>query len=139
MRERRPSSLAVPGRTRRVLYFLAGSFALALGVLGVVLPLLPTTPFVIVAAFCYARSSERVHSWLLANRVFGRQLNDYLSGSGVSWRVKAGALVLLWTSICLSAVLFAPFLWVRVLLGAIGTGVSAHVLMIKTRRASADA
>ena len=120
-------------RTRRVLFFLAGSLALGLGVLGVVLPLLPTTPFLILAAFFYARSSRRVYLWLLSNRVFGRQLDDYLTGKGVSRWVKVGVLVLLWVMIGLSAALFAPFLWMRLLLVIIGVGVTVHVLRLKTK------
>jgi uncharacterized membrane protein YbaN (DUF454 family) len=141
MTVRDSSSVTTPrriGRTRRVLFFIAGSLALALGALGVLLPVLPTTPFVILAAFCYARSSQRAHSWLLANRVFGRHISDYLAGEGISWWVKAGVLSLLWATIAVSATLLVPFLWARVLLVAIGLAVTIHVLKLKTKQ-SADA
>ncbi len=133
MNGRGTSSTPDPRWIRRVLFFLAGSLALGLGALGVVLPLLPTTPFLILAAFCYARSSRRAHSWLLSNRVFGRQLDAYLTGKGVSRWVKVGVLVFLWAVIGLSAALFAQFLWLRVLLVVIGAGVTVHVLRLKTR------
>lgn len=107
--------------------------ALALGIIGMVLPLLPTTPFLLLAVYCYARSSERVHRWLLSNRVFGRHLQDYASGRGVSRSLKAGVLVLLWVVIVLSAVFFVPWIWARVLLGVIGVGVSVHILLLKTK------
>lgn len=122
-----------PRRTRRVLFFLAGSLSLVLGIIGIVLPLLPTTPFLLLAVFCYARSSARAHSWLLKNRVFGRQLEDHLTGKGVSGWVKAGALAFLWVTIGLSAAFFAPFLWVRVLLAVIGLSVTVYVLRLKTK------
>ena len=81
---------------RRVLLIVAGSLCLALGVIGVIVPVLPTTPFLILAAICYARSSERGHRWLMSNRIFGTYLRDYLEGRGLSWRTTVSALVLLW-------------------------------------------
>ena len=116
------------------MFFLAGSLSVALGALGVVLPVLPTTPFLLLAAYCFARSSKRAHAWLLGNRVFGAHVRDYLEGQGVSWRVKTGALVFLWAAIGVSIGLFVPFLWARILLGVVGLAVTVHILMIKNRR-----
>jgi uncharacterized protein len=128
------ASLRGPQRAGRLLLFLAGWLSLGLGALGVVLPVLPTTPFLLLAAYCFARSSERAHAWLLDNRVFGPPLRDYLDGRGISWRIKAGALVFLWAAIGVSIVLFVPFLWVRILLGLIAIAVTVHVVMIKNRK-----
>jgi uncharacterized membrane protein YbaN (DUF454 family) len=122
-----------PRRAVRILLFLAGSLSLALGALGVVLPVLPTTPFLLLAALCFARSSDRAHAWLLANRVFGSQLRDYLEGRGISWRIKAGALVFLWAAIGVSIVMFVPVLWARILLGLIALAVTVHVVTIRDR------
>jgi uncharacterized membrane protein YbaN (DUF454 family) len=116
----------------RILFFLAGALSLALGAVGVVIPVLPTTPFLLLAAFCFARSSTRAHAWLLSNRVFGPPLRDYLDGRGVSWRIKAGALVFLWAAIGVS-IAFVPFWRVRILLGLIAIAVTVHVVMIKNR------
>jgi uncharacterized protein len=123
-------------KSSRILFFLAGSLSLGLGALGVVLPVLPTTPFLILAAYCFARSSERAHAWLMNNRVFGPLLRDYLEGRGVSWRIKAGALVFLWAVIGVSIALFVPFLWARIALGVIAVAVTVHIIMIKGRRRS---
>jgi uncharacterized membrane protein YbaN (DUF454 family) len=128
-----PPSRSHSGRTRRALLFAAGSIALALGVLGVLLPVLPTTPFLIVAAYCFAHSSERAHRWLLGNRVFGPPLRDYISGRGVPRRVKGGVLALLWVVIGVSSVLVIPWTWARVLLAVIGIGVTVHILMLKNK------
>jgi uncharacterized membrane protein YbaN (DUF454 family) len=122
------------GRTRRVLLFIAGSFFLLTGAVGVVLPVLPTTPFLILAAFCYARSSSRCYRWLLNNRVFGRYLNDYLCGRGIPWRVKALALFFLWGVISVTAVIFVERMWLRVLLFVVAVGVTGHVLLLKSRK-----
>jgi uncharacterized membrane protein YbaN (DUF454 family) len=129
-----PSSC--PNATSRLLraaLLIAGSLCLAIGIVGVVVPVLPTTPFLILAAVCYSRSSNRCYGWLVTNRVFGRYLDDYLHGRGVSWKVKAGALVFLWVVITVTAVLFAQMLWLRLLLFAIAVGVTAHVVMLKGR------
>jgi uncharacterized protein len=121
-------------KSTRILFFAAGSLSLGLGALGVVLPVVPTTPFLILAAYCFARSSERAHAWLMNNRVFGPPLRDYLEGRGVSWRIKAGALVFLWVVIGVSIALFVPFLWARIVLGLVAAAVTVHILMIKGRR-----
>jgi len=128
-----PPSKSISGKTRRALFFAAGSVALALGAIGIVLPVLPTTPFLLLSAYCYARSSPRAHRWLLSNRVFGRQLQDYMAGRGVSRPVKAGVLALLWLVIVLSGVFFVPWTWARVLLGVMGIAVSVHILALKTK------
>jgi uncharacterized membrane protein YbaN (DUF454 family) len=133
MDEQRPRSNVCANPVGRAMYLAAGSLSLALGIVGIVLPVLPTTPFLILAAWCYARGSERCYRWLLTNRVFGRHLSDYLCGRGVSWRVKAGALVLLWVAIALSAVFAVESLWARVLLVVVAVGVSVHVVLIKRR------
>lgn len=107
-----------------------GSLSVGLGVVGIVVPILPTTPFLILAAICYARSSNRCHQWLVSNRVFGRHLRDYLEGRGVSWRVRAGVLVVLWTVITLTALLVIEPLIVRVLLFVVAAAVTAHVVSL---------
>ncbi|MFC6669133.1 YbaN family protein [Marinobacterium aestuariivivens] len=72
----------------RLLYFCAGMLALLLGAIGVVLPLLPTTPFVILAAFCFSRSSERLHRWLLNQRLFGPLIRDWEAYGVIPLRIK---------------------------------------------------
>jgi uncharacterized membrane protein YbaN (DUF454 family) len=117
-----------------VVFLAAGSLSLAVGLVGIVVPLLPTTPLLLLAAACYARSSERCYRWLTTNRMFGRQLDDYLHGRGMSWKVQAGILAFLWTAITLTAVLAVHALWLRVLLFLIATGVSVHVLTMRRTR-----
>lgn len=83
----------------RYLLIAVGMLALGLGVLGVFLPVLPTTPFVLVAAACFVRSSERLHAWLTNHRLFGCYIRDYQAGLGVPARVKGVALGTIWISI----------------------------------------
>lgn len=72
----------------RIFWIICGSLALALGVLGIALPVLPTTPFVLLAAFCYARGSDRMHAWLLRNRLFGPMIADWQAEGAISARAR---------------------------------------------------
>jgi uncharacterized protein len=118
----------------RVLLIIAGSISVGLAVLGIVLPILPTTPFLLLAAWCYARSSTRFYVWLMNHRLWGKYLRDYTSGKGVPLRIKIWALTLLWAAILSSAFLAVDIIWVRVLLIVIAIGVTIHILKIKTLR-----
>lgn len=89
----------------QALWLMAGLLALALGILGAFLPLLPTTPFVILAAACFARSSERLHGWLLSHSVFGPAIRDWQQHRAISRRGKRAALVAMAAVFVLSLVL----------------------------------
>ena len=107
---------------------------MAIGAIGIVLPLLPTTPFLLLAAACYIRSSPRFHQWLMNNRVLGCYIRDYCSGRGIPLRAKVFTLSLLWLTIGYSAIFVVEMTWVRVLLAAIAVGVTVHLLAIRTAR-----
>jgi uncharacterized protein len=93
----------------RIFWFGLGSIALTLGALGVILPLLPTTPFVLVAAFAFARSSPRIHKWLLRNRAFGPLINDWRKYGAIGRRAKAASVSSLLLVLIFSLLLGAPF------------------------------
>jgi hypothetical protein len=98
--------------TKRTLLTLGGLLSLGLGIVGAFLPLLPTVPFVLLAAFCFAQSSERLHTWLVNHRAFGRIIRDFEAGNGIPRRVKVRAISLLWISMAISAWIVArPMLW----------------------------
>ena len=107
----------------KALWVIAGSVFVVLGAFGVILPGLPTTPFLILAAACYIRSSQRLYDWLIANKTFGPYLRDYREGKGIPKRAKKIALVMM-TIFVGYAVLFAlDDLFVRsvvLILGMIG-------------------
>ena len=119
--------------TRRVLMVL-GTVFVVLGALGIILPLMPTTPFLLLAAACYARSSERLSNWLLGNRVFGRILRDYSEGRGVPLGVKALSIAFLWATIGSTAAFATGNLAVRIVLLVVAAGVTAHILTVPTPR-----
>ena len=125
---------AMPGRLFRGTLVAAGTFFLALGVVGIFIPLLPTTPFLLLAAACYARGSKRLHDWLLGNRLFGRYIRNYREGKGVPLGAKALSVAFLWATILISAWWFVSDIYIRAALVAIALAVSAHILTIRTLR-----
>lgn len=124
------------GRMRRGLLVGAGILAVGIGIVGVFVPVLPTTPFLLLAAACFVRSSERLYRWLLGNRLFGRYIQRYREGAGVPLASKVVTLALLWATLAASAFLAVPsrLWWVRLLLLAVGIGVTIHVARIKAAR-----
>ena len=109
----------------------AGFISVGIGVVGVVVPLLPTTPFLLLAAYCFLRGSPRWHAWLLGNRVFGRYIHDYLTQRAVPRRTKIAALVVLWACLIVSAALVRIW-YVAIILAVIGIAVTIHILRLRT-------
>jgi uncharacterized membrane protein YbaN (DUF454 family) len=122
--DNRPKS----GRLKRGLFILAGTFFLVLGGVGIVLPILPTTPFLLLAAACYYKGSERMHRWMLNNRWFGGYIRNYKEGRGISLRAKVLTLSLLWVVMGYSALFMVNLILVQMALLIIAVGVSIHVL-----------
>jgi uncharacterized membrane protein YbaN (DUF454 family) len=122
---------------RRVVFLAVGSLSLATGVIGMFVPLLPTTCFLLLAAWCFARSSPRLHHWMFTNRVFGEYLRDNREGRGIPRALKVGSLSVMWLTIGFSVVFAISVLWVRLLLLAIAVGVTIHVAGLRDSRALA--
>lgn len=118
----------------RWLYIVLGTLSVGLGIVGIVLPVLPTTPFLLLAAALYARSSEKFYYWLHHNRFFGKYLRNYQKGKGIPLRVKITAIGFLWTSILVSVIFFVDFLWAQILMLIIATVVSVHISLIGRKR-----
>ena len=114
----------------RVLLISCGTLCVALGVIGIFLPLMPTTVFLLLAAACYARSSDRFYRRLVNNRFLGVYIRNAREGRGMSKRDKTITLTLLWLSIGATIVWTAHSLWLRLLLLGIATGVTVHVARI---------
>lgn len=122
----------------RYLMISGGVVCVVLGFLGILLPVLPTTPFLLLAAFLFARSSDRFLNWLVTNRWFGAYIRNYREGRGMPAREKAIAIVSLWVTIGLSSVYFVSSWWVRLILIAIATAVTVHLLRINTYKPEDD-
>ncbi len=124
-----------PGR--RVLYFTVGWVSLATGVVGMFLPVLPTTCFLLLAAWCFGKSSPRWARWMYENRLFGRYLRDYREGRGIPFGVKVGSLTILWVSILGTVAFAVSATWLRVLLVAIAVAVTIHLVTLRNAPAPA--
>ena len=117
----------------RASLFIAGSFFLVLGAIGIFLPILPTTPFLLLSAACYLRSSERMHKWLLNNRWFGKYIRNYQEGKGIPLKTKILAMTVLWVAILYSAfIVLDEVLIAQIALLAIALGVSVHLVRLPT-------
>lgn len=121
---------------KRVLLLTGGWAMLALGGVGVLVPVLPTTPFVLLAAGCFSCASPRVYALLLRSRFFGPYIENYRTGGGVPWSAKIRGLVMLWPLLILSMVSIQKPVMTAVLL-VVGAAVTAHLLLLKTRRNTA--
>ncbi len=124
---------------RKAILIFVGTVCVGLGLLGMFLPLLPTTVFLLMAAYCYSKSSDRFYNWLLTNRYCGSYISNYRSGRGISLRQKVSTITILWASIGLSIWLMDGKLWVSLLLAAVAVGVSIHILWLKTYRPAIEA
>lgn len=115
----------------KIILIVIGGISVVLAILGIFLPLLPTTPFLLLASACFVRASERLHRWLLNNRLFGEYLRNIEDKKGMPLRGKIVTLVLLWASLAYSMYTVRPLL-LKVGLFAIGFGVTAFILRMKT-------
>ncbi|MDR1887595.1 MAG: YbaN family protein [Prevotellaceae bacterium] len=119
-------------KLKKIFLITCGSIFLILGIFGIFLPLLPTTPFLLLTAACYARSSEKLLEKLLNNRYLGRYIVEYRQKQGIRKSIKIYVLSLLWTTIAVSIALFADALWIKILLACVAVGVTVHISTFKT-------
>ena len=117
------------GSSVKIVLTVIGIVAIALGVIGIFVPLLPTTPFLLLAAACFARSSKGMHDWLMHHRLFGDYLRNYEQGRGIPARAKVLALVMMWSSLAYAAWRYES-VWLRVLIAAVGAGVSIYLVRL---------
>ncbi len=111
----------------KILWALLGTLSLLLGVLGIVVPGLPTTPFLLLAAWLYLKSSERLHRKLVSNRVLGQYILDFQEKKGMTRRAKIHAIGTMWVMITISCVFFISSL--TAILVVVGFGVVGTVVM----------
>ena len=116
----------------RVVLIAAGTVSVGLGILGIFLPLLPTTPFLLLAAVCYAKSSERLYNWLLGNRYFGSYIRNYREKKGIPVMAKITAIVFLNITMGYAIFFVVHYFWLKVMLFLIAVGVVVHICSMKT-------
>ena len=121
---------------KRAVLTISGTLFLALGVIGIFVPILPTTPFLLLSAACYLKGSERMHKWLIHNKVFGTYIRNYTEGKGMSAKAKIFTLSLLWISIIPPALFIVSLVIVQVILIVVCVGVTIHLVRIPTYKTS---
>ena len=116
----------------RWILICCGWCSILAGVIGVFLPIVPTVPFLLLSAACFARSSVRFHTWLLDHKLLGTLVRDYQDGSGIPLRAKQMAIGMIWVSFSTSAFLFETDVWIRILLFAVAAGITLYLLQLPT-------
>jgi hypothetical protein len=117
----------------RALFLVAGILSLGAGIAGIFLPVLPTTPLVILAAACFARSYRPFHEWLLAHRRFGPTLREWQEHRAIPYRTKLTAIAMMAAAMTASIVFFVEPLWLDVLLAAFGVGLAVWMYRLPSR------
>jgi uncharacterized protein len=116
---------------KKILLICAGSMCLALGIIGVVVPVLPTTPFLLLAAYCYLRSSTKMYEWLMNHKILGAYIYSYLKYNAIPTKTRNVALLFLWSTLILSMIVVSsPH--VSIFLCIIGLCVTIHLFTLKT-------
>jgi uncharacterized membrane protein YbaN (DUF454 family) len=125
--------------TKRIALFAGGCSALVLAVVGAILPVMPTTPFIILAVYCFARSSARCHTWLTNNRLFGRYVTQVVQGRPLSRRAKTALIASCWITAVISAVFLAPNLPIRLAGLSIAAGMTGYLLLRERKQPRSEA
>lgn len=116
----------------RIFLVSAGSVSLGLALLGIFLPLLPTTPFLLLTAACYVRSSERLYNWLITHKQLGPYIRNYRDGNGIPVKIKIIGVTTLWASMLFTIIFVVPLIQVKILLALIGSYFTWFILKQKT-------
>lgn len=117
---------------KKYLLIAAGCTSLGAGIVGIFLPVLPTTPFLLLAGACFVRSSDRLYRWLTNHPVFGPYISNYLRFKAVTLRSKIASISLMWVVLGSTIVFATESLHLRLFLAAIGIGVTVHLVTMKT-------
>ena len=117
----------------RLIFLSLGFTFLGIGAVGIVVPLLPTTPFVLVSAFCFGKSSERFERFISKNRYFGSYIENYKTKKGIPFDVKLKSIGFLWAMLIISVLIFSKSIYILLILAVVGMAVTAHIALLKTR------
>jgi hypothetical protein len=116
---------------KKYIFIILGSLFLTLGIIGIFLPVLPTTPFLLLTSFFYLKSSKKLHNWLINHKVFGEYIYNYITYKGVKKKDKIKSLILLYLTLSISFYL-VDIIHVRIFLILVAIGVTIHILKLKT-------
>jgi uncharacterized membrane protein YbaN (DUF454 family) len=116
---------------KKILLITAGTFFVALGITGIFIPILPTTPFILLAATLYSRSSQKFYDWIINNKIVGIYIKNYRAGKGVPVIIKILTIGLLWITIGCSVLFAIDIIFIKIVMIIIAAGVTVHIAFIK--------
>ena len=116
----------------KTIYIIIGTISLILGVMGIFLPLLPTTPFLLLTAALYFRASPRLYNWLLSQKHLGPYIRNFREEKAIPLRAKIISITLMWATMLYSISFIVPLMWAKIVLLLIAIGVTYHILSYKT-------
>jgi len=119
---------------KKRLLVLAGMISLSLGVIGLVVPLLPTTPLLLLSAACFIKGSDRLYEWLMNHKFFGEYIRNFQQYRAIPLHTKIMMIFFLWLTISISIVFVVNSIYIRILLACIAVVVTVHILHFKTMR-----
>lgn len=119
----------------KIVYIILGTLSLALGIIGIVVPGLPTTPFILLTAWLYIKGSDKMHKWLISNKIFGKYILNFELNKGMTMQSKIVSTLMMWTMIAISCTFFIESTTIRLVVIAMGViGTSVMVFFLKTTK-----
>ena len=118
----------------KYLLIFLGSLSLALGVIGIILPVLPTTPFLLLAAALYVRSSEKLYQWLINQKYLGTYIRNFREHHAIPLRAKILSISMIWITLTYCAIAISNIIWIKLIFIALAIAVTIHILSYKTLR-----
>lgn len=129
---KKPIFAAAKDRTLNIFLTISGLISLGLGILGAFLPVLPTTPFLLLASVLFLKGNKGLYDWLMNHPKFGTYISNFLEHKAIPLRVKAVSVSTLWITLLYCAIFVAGHWALRALFIAIAVGVTVHILSYKT-------
>ena len=116
----------------KYLLIILGSISLVLGVIGILLPLLPTTPLLLLSAALYVRSSEKMYQWLIHHKYLGTYIRNFREHRAIPLRAKIISVSMVWISLIYCSITISENLWIKAMFIVLAIGISWHILSYKT-------
>jgi uncharacterized protein len=111
---------------------IIGTISILVGIVGIIIPLIPTTPLLLLGAACWFRASKKLHHRLINNKWLGPYIRQYQDGLGIPFKTKVYVISIMWISISISAFFIIPIVWAKILLFLIAASITWYISSIKT-------
>ena len=122
------------GTNMKYLLIALGSICLALGVIGIFLPLLPTTPFLLLSAALYVRSSDELYQWLIHQKYLGTYIRNFREHKAIPLRAKIISVTMVWMTLTYCAIMVSEEIWIKIIFLILAIGITWHILSYKTMK-----